>query len=165
MKVFPDTIAIGNIKHGNITGKLNAVMPAPTPMGCIRVKTSTPVAAFSAISPNCKDVIEQACSTTSKPRLISPSASDNVLPCSLVINSANGAMLSLMSCWNFSMMRMRLDSETLRQVLKAFLAEATAISNSCCVAKCTVATTSCVAGLITSRHSEDLDSNGLPSMR
>ena len=32
-KVLPQAIAIGNMKHGSITGKLKAVMPAPTPSG------------------------------------------------------------------------------------------------------------------------------------
>ncbi len=36
-KVLPQATAIGNMKHGSMTGKLNAVMPAHTPSGWISV--------------------------------------------------------------------------------------------------------------------------------
>ncbi|MNS90761.1 hypothetical protein D3C72_1248240 [compost metagenome] len=36
-KLLPQATAIGNMKQGSITGKLNAVMPAHTPSGWIRV--------------------------------------------------------------------------------------------------------------------------------
>src|SRR3990172_1405045 len=57
--VLPQATAAGNIQQGSITGKLNAVMPAPTPSGCFKVNTSIPVAAFSASSPSCSVAIEQ----------------------------------------------------------------------------------------------------------
>ena len=152
MKVLPQAIAMGNMKQGSITGKLKAVMPAPTPSGCSRLYTSTPVAAFSAISPSCSVVMEQACSTTSRPRATSPSASGRVLPCSRVISWASSAVFSRIRCCSLSMMRMRAPSELLRQVWKAWCALATASSTSSRVAKGTRATTSCVAGLVTSRH-------------
>ena len=36
-KVLPQAIAIGNIQSGIMAGKLNGVMPAQTPSGCISV--------------------------------------------------------------------------------------------------------------------------------
>src|ERR1044072_7303845 len=37
-KVLPHAIAIGNIQHGTMHGKLNGVMPATTPNGCRKVQ-------------------------------------------------------------------------------------------------------------------------------
>jgi len=53
----------------------------------------------------------------------------------------------------------------LRQVLKASLAAATAASTSAVVANGTRASTSCVAGLTTSRHSVVRDSTNSPSIK
>ena len=36
IKVFPHTVAYGNIHSGTIAGKLNGVMPAVTPRGNLR---------------------------------------------------------------------------------------------------------------------------------
>ena len=49
--VFPHAIAIGNIHMGTIAGKLNGVMPAQTPGGCLIDQLSTLVPTFSVNSP------------------------------------------------------------------------------------------------------------------
>ena len=49
MWMFP--IAIGNIHNGTIAGKLNGVIPAHTPKGCLIDQLSTSVPTFSVNSP------------------------------------------------------------------------------------------------------------------
>ena len=50
-KVFPQAIAIGNIHIGTIAGKLNGVIPAQTPKGCLIDQLSTFDPTFSVNSP------------------------------------------------------------------------------------------------------------------
>ena len=45
--VLPQAMATGCIHIGTITGKLNGVMPATTPNGSRKLKTSMPVEAWS----------------------------------------------------------------------------------------------------------------------
>ena len=97
-KQLPQAIAGGNIKAGSMSGKLNAVIPTPTPRGLFKVYVSTSDATLLAISPSCKRVIEQAFSMASSARPTSPSASANVLPCSKVTNSANSWLCSRTRC-------------------------------------------------------------------
>ncbi len=66
--VLPQTMAMGNIHSGIMAGKLNGEIPAHTPMGWWMLYVSTPPATFSANSPICRLPMEQACSTTSRPR-------------------------------------------------------------------------------------------------
>ena len=47
MKALPAAMAIGNIQHGTMHGKLNGVMPATTPSGWRRVQLSMPVETWS----------------------------------------------------------------------------------------------------------------------
>ena len=47
MKALPVAIAIGAIQSGTMTGKLNGVMPATTPSGSRKEKTSMPVETWS----------------------------------------------------------------------------------------------------------------------
>ncbi|MNH08874.1 hypothetical protein D3C79_683120 [compost metagenome] len=75
-KVLPQASAIGNIHIGTIAGKLNGVMPATTPSGCISEKLSTPLPTSGEYSPLIKCGMPQANSTTSRPRVSSPSASE-----------------------------------------------------------------------------------------
>ena len=51
IKVFPHAIAIGNIHIGTIAGKLNGVIPAQTPKGCLTDQLSTSRPTFSVNSP------------------------------------------------------------------------------------------------------------------
>ena len=88
MKLLPQAIATGNIHIGTMAGKLNGVMPATTPRGCLIEYESTPVDTFSEKPPFCRCGMPQANSTTSRPRATSPAASAATLPCSLVISAA-----------------------------------------------------------------------------
>ncbi|MOA20654.1 hypothetical protein D3C78_1411090 [compost metagenome] len=126
---------------------------------------STPLATLLANSPICRLPMLAACSTTSRPRNTSPSASGRVLPCSAVSRAASSLMFSRISCWYLRKTRERVPIGVLRQVLKACLALATAAFISSAVAKGTRARTSWVAGLTTSRHWVLRDSTNSPLMR
>ena len=161
-KVLPHTIAIGNIQSGIMAGKLNGVIPAQTPKGCCKVYVSTPRATPSTYSPICKVPTEQACSTTSRPRWISPSASAKVLPCSAVNTCAISFMLARIKSCSLSMMRIRAWIGVWRHEAKASCAAWIAASTSSTVAKGTRPITSWVAGLTMSCHSCVLDSRNCP---
>ena len=83
--MFPQAIAIGNIHIGTIAGKLNGVIPAQTPRGCLMDQLSTLDPTFSVNSPFNICGIPHAYSTTSKPRFNDPLASSYTLPCSATI--------------------------------------------------------------------------------
>ena len=87
MKVLPQASAIGNIHIGTIAGKLNGVMPAQTPSGWRTDQLSMPRPTCSVNSPFSRCGMPQANSTTSRPRVISPCASESTLPCSSVIDA------------------------------------------------------------------------------
>ena len=86
--VLPQAMASGNIHIGTMAGKLNGVMPATTPTGCLIEYESTPVETFSENPPLSRCGMPQANSTTSRPRATSPAASEATLPCSSVISCA-----------------------------------------------------------------------------
>src|ERR1700676_3558853 len=86
--VLPAAIAIGKNHIGTIAGKLNGEITPTGPSGCRIEYTSTLVDAFSVNPPFSRCGIPQANSTTSWPRLTSPSASETTLPCSAVMISA-----------------------------------------------------------------------------
>ncbi len=77
--MFPQAIATGCIHIGTIAGKLNGVMPATTPSGSRKEKTSTPPDTWSENSPLSRCGMPHANSTTSSPRCTSPSASETHL--------------------------------------------------------------------------------------
>ena len=87
-KALPQASATGNIHIGTMQGKLNGVMPATTPSGWRSEWLSTLVPTFSVTSPFSRCGMPTANSTTSSPRVTSPSASSWVLPCSAEISSA-----------------------------------------------------------------------------
>ncbi|OAG64959.1 hypothetical protein BIM11_5840 [Burkholderia pseudomallei] len=140
--VLPQTIAIGNIHSGIIAGKLNGVMPTHTPSGWRSVYVSTPPATFSANSPSCSVPTEHACSTTSRPRNTSPSASGSVLPCSAVSVFAICGRFARTRSWNFSMMRMRAEIGVLFHFANAACAASTAAPTSATVENGTRASSS-----------------------
>ncbi len=76
-------------------GKLNGVMPAQTPTGWRCDQLSTLVPTFSLNSPFSICGMPQANSTTSVPRMTSPRASENTLPCSTVISRASSSSVLL----------------------------------------------------------------------
>ena len=120
--VLPQAMASGNIHIGTMAGKLNGVMPATTPTGCLIEYESTPVETFSENPPLSRCGMPQANSTTSRPRATSPAASEATLPCSSVISCAISLAWDRMSSRNANSTEARLASETRRQVWKASLA-------------------------------------------
>ena len=146
-KQLPVTSAIGNIHIGTIAGKLNGVIPAQTPSGWRMLWLSTPVPTFSENSPFMKVGAATAYSTTSSPRVTSPSASSWVLPCSAARVRASSSARSHRIALNRSRMRARRSTGVLAQAGKAALAAATAVSTSAVEASATLRSDSPVAGL------------------
>ena len=98
MKQLPQTMASGYIHSGTMAGKLNGVMPATTPMGCMSLQASIFGPTLRLYSPLRISGAAQANSTFSIPRLSSPAASSRVLPCSSLINLEMVASCSSSSC-------------------------------------------------------------------
>ena len=145
--VLPQAIATGYIHIGTIAGKLNGVMPATTPSGCRKEKTSTPPEAWSEYSPLSSCGMPQANSITSSPRCTSPAASERTLPCSSETISASGATFWLTSSRKAKRILVRLLSEAWPHSTNAALAAATAASTSLVSASRTSACWAPVAGL------------------
>ncbi|MNC59704.1 hypothetical protein D3C75_1095320 [compost metagenome] len=91
MKQLPVTSASGIIHSGTITGKLNGVTPAQTPSGWRRFQLSMPPPMLSLNSVFNRFGAPQAYSTISMPRVTSPLASENTLPCSRLMISASSS--------------------------------------------------------------------------
>ena len=163
-KVLPQAIATGNIHMGTMAGKLNGLMPAHTPIGIIWLKLSTPPPTFRLCSPFCRCGIPQANSTTSKPRVNSPLASENTLPCSAVISSANSSACSSTSALNLNIMRARFSGVTLLQVLNASCALAMAARVSSADDRATSLLWLPVAGLKTGAVRPDCEATCWPPM-
>ena len=147
MNALPQAMASGNIHIGTMAGKLNGVMPATTPTGCLIEYESIPLETFSENPPLSRCGMPQANSTTSRPRATSPAASEATLPCSSVISCAiSPAFATSRSSRNANSTEARLASETRRQSPNASLAAATARSTSARPAKSTWPLTCPVAG-------------------
>ena len=133
--VFPQASAGAHIHIGTIAGKLNGVMPATTPSGCLIEYTSIPVDACSVMPPFRRCGMPQQNSITSSPRATSPSASDVTLPCSSVRWRAISSRLS----WNSSRIAKkssaRFARDSARQAGNAAFAACTALSTSSAVAR------------------------------
>ena len=125
MKALPQASATGNIHIGTMQGKLNGVMPATTPSGWRSEWLSTLVPTFSVTSPFSRCGMPTANSTTSSPRVTSPSASSWVLPCSAEISSAILSAFSISRNLNLSRMRARRSGGVFAQAGQAALAIAT----------------------------------------
>src|SRR5665647_2296910 len=147
MKALPQAMALAHIHSGTITGKLNGVMPATTPRGCRIEYTSTPVETCSENPPLSSCGTPAANSTFSRPRAISPAASDRTLPCSAVTIAASSSLRSRRSSRNANSTPDRLDSDAWRQSLEAATAVATAVFTSAAEARSTVPVCSPMAGL------------------
>src|SRR5215218_4709590 len=91
----------------------------------------------------------QANSTTSWPRLTSPSASDTTLPCSLVMISANSCLRALSSSRKLNRICVRLANDVSRQSGNAAAAASMTVRASSTVARVTSPVTTPVAGLVT----------------
>ncbi len=148
-KQFPVASATGNIHIGTIAGKLNGVMPATTPSGWRTIWLSTPVPTFSENSPFSNVGAAHANSTTSMPRVTSPTASSCVLPCSDEITSASWSARSHRIALNRSRMRARFSGDAFAQAGQAARAAATASSTSAGEPSATLRSVVPVAGLNT----------------
>ena len=149
INVFPHAIAIGNIHIGTITGKLNGVIPATTPNGCISDQESIPCPTLTECSPFNKCGMPQANSTTSSPRVTSPAASFSTFPCSAVIILARFSRLASTSSLNLKSTLARFKGVVSDQAGKAVLAATTAVLTSLASARETRADSVPVAGLNT----------------
>ncbi len=148
--VLPQAIAIGNIHSGTMAGKLNGVMPAQTPSAWRKEKLSTSLPTLSLNSPLSRCGIPVANSTTSMPRVIEPSASLCVFPCSSVTSRAKSFFCSSSKSRKRIRIRARRSAGAARQAGQASTAAATAAATSAAVARGTCRSTSPVAGLVTS---------------
>ncbi len=128
--VLPQAIAGAHIHIGTIAGKLKGVIPATTPTGCRIEYTSTPVEACSENSPLSSVGIPQANSITSSPRVTSPIASDNTLPCSATSSFAISSLRACTSSRTLNINSARFASDTDLHDTKACRATSTAAATS-----------------------------------
>ena len=135
---------------GTIAGKLNGVIPATTPSGCRRLHESMPAPTCSVYSPFKSCGMPVANSTTSRPRVHSPRASELTLPCSLVSMAATSSMCCSKSSRKRKRTRARRSGGCADQPGKALAAACTAASTSASIASGTRACTRPVAGWNTS---------------
>mmetsp|Transcript_29475 Transcript_29475/g.91138 ORF Transcript_29475/g.91138 Transcript_29475/m.91138 type:complete len:308 (+) Transcript_29475:1-924(+) len=162
--VLPAVTASGNIQSGIMAGKLNGATPAQTPNGRRYEWQSTPVPTLGTVSPMVSVGREHACSTTSRPRKMSPFASSSVLPCSSDRQRASSSVCSRISASYLCMTRARLETDVALQAGNAAAAASTAAVISACVASGTRVSTSCVAGQRTSTKSLAVEFIFLPLM-
>ena len=123
------------------------------------------VEAFSVMLPLSRWARPQASSTISWPRVISPSASESTLPCSLVMISAASCLRSLSSSRNRNSTWVRRASEMSRHLGNAAAAEAITASASARDARVTCLVTLPVAGSYIGAVRSDSPANGAPSFQ
>src|ERR1700682_2292186 len=152
MKVLPQASATGNIHIGTMAGKLKGVIPAHTPTGWRSEKLSTSVPTLSLKSPLSRCGMPVANSITSMPRVIEPSASAAVFPCSCETSRARSDLCVCIRSRKRIRMRARRSAGAARHDGNAVLAASTAASTSKASARGTWRTTSPVAGLVTSPY-------------
>ena len=149
---------------GTIAGKLNGTMAAQTPTGWRIVSQSTAVATFSSTRPCIVCGIAVAASTISIMRPTSARASGKVLPISSVTARASSSWCAS-SVWRKpNSQRARSIVDLRRQPGSAARAAATAASTSLRPESGTRASTSPVAGLVTSSCSAPVDGTHAPPM-
>ena len=148
--VFPVARARGKNHIGTIAGKLNGLMMATGPIGWRRLNTSTPVDTCSLCSPLARCGAPSANSTTSWPRVTSPSASESTLPCSSVMIAASSGLRALSSSRNLNRICWRIAQLISLHLTNASDAAAAAKSTSEVSASSTVLVTTPSAGSKTS---------------
>ncbi len=147
--VFPAAMAIGKNHIGTMAGKLNGLMMLTGPSGCRIEYTSTFVEAFSVKPPLSRCGMPQANSTTSCPRLTSPSASETTLPCSLVMILASSPLRALSRSRKANSTAERLANDVSRQAGNAAVAASITARPSSALPNTTSPVTAPVAGLVT----------------
>ena len=121
-----------------MAGKLNGVMPAQTPTGCIMEWLSTPRPTLRECSPLSRWGMPQANSTTSSPRVSSPWASEKTLPCSRLMRRASSSLCCSISSLKRNITRARTSGGVWDQSAKARSALAMASRHSAAVERATV---------------------------
>ncbi len=144
--VFPQAIDIGNIQSGTMAGKLKGVIPTQTPSGWRMDQESIPEPTLFVNSPLRRWGIPQANSTTSRPRVTEPFASESTFPCSEVTIAASASRFFSMRSLNRKRTRARRSGGVAAHAGKARAAAATALETSSAEAKATFALTCPVAG-------------------
>ena len=147
--VLPAAMAIGKNHIGTMAGKLNGLMTPTGPSGWRIEYTSTLVEAFSVNPPLSRCGMPQANSTTSWPRLISPSASETTLPCSLVMILASSPLRALSSSRKANNAADRLANDVSRQAGNATAAASITARASSTPPNTTSPVTVPIAGLVT----------------
>src|SRR6185312_11582132 len=146
--VLPAAMAIGKNHIGTMTGKLNGLMMPTAPSGWRIEYTSTFVEAFSVKPPLSRCGMPQANSTTSWPRLTSPSASETTLPCSLVMILASSPLCALSSSRKANNAADRLANDVSRQAGNATAAASITARASSTPPNTTSPVTVPIAGLV-----------------
>ena len=144
--VLPVASAIGKNHIGTMAGKLNGLMMATGPSGWRRLNTSTPVETCSLCSPLARCGAPRANSTTSWPRVTSPSASESTLPCSSVMMAASSGLRALSNSRNLKRICWRFAQDMSRQAANASVAALMADSTSVASASTTCLVTTPLAG-------------------
>ncbi len=163
--VLPQARATGNIHSGTIAGKLNGVIPATTPSGAYSVHESTSRPTFIECSPLSRCGMPQANSTTSRPRVTSPRASDSTLPCSAVMIAARSPAWRSSRSLKRNITRARLSGVVSAQAGKAAAAASTAACTSSTEASGTRFVTAPVAGSKTSAWRSERPAVWVPAMQ
>ena len=107
----------------------------------------------------------QANSTTSRPRVTSPRASDTTLPCSLEMSAASFSRSRSISSLNLKITRARRRGGVAAQAGNAACAAAIALPTSSALAKATRPLTAPSAGLYTSPKRPLAPATSLPSIQ
>jgi hypothetical protein len=155
MKVLPQPIANGRNQNGTIAGKLKGTIAAQTPAGWRIVSASIPRDTSSRTRPCMVVGMAQAASTISIMRATSARASAIVLPISVVTERASSSRRASRPSRRANSLRARAITDTSRQAGSAARAACTAASRSPELDSGTRASTSPVAGLVTSSWSAE----------
>ena len=151
--MFPHAIANGRNQNGTMAGKLNGTIAAHTPTGWRIVSASMLRETSSRMRPCIVVGIAQAASTISIIRATSARASTIVLPISVVTDRASSSERATSRSRSSNSLRARAIVDTARHSGSASRAARTASSRSDAPESGTRASTSPVAGLVTSSTS------------
>ena len=151
--VLPHAIAKGRNQNGTMAGKLNGTIAAHTPTGCRIVSASMLRETSSRMRPCMVVGMAVAASTISIIRATSARASTSVFPISVVTDRASSSLRATRRSRSSNSLRARAIVEIARHSGRASRADCTAASRSSAPDSGTRASTSPVAGLITSSTS------------
>ena len=154
--MLPQPIAKGRNQNGTMAGKLKGTIAAQTPTGWRTVSASTLRETSSSTRPCMVVGIAHAASTISIMRPTSARASISVLPISVVTERARSSRRSTRPARSANSFCERPMTDTARHAGSASRAARTAASRSSAFESGTRASTSPVAGLVTSSASVEV---------